>query len=137
MSSIPGGGFLLPNSLGPIWYPPISAKWIFTVFIVFAGAVANKIKPELRSRFTNPIGFFLTSAAAIAAYLMGFHPAALAIIFFLLMIMLAQATTEGFLQGSNTIDWVVNSKRWWVERLLKERPLGIREKGLPNLPISD
>ena len=129
--------FFIPNTLGPIWYPPVSPKWIFTFFVVFAGAVANKIKPELRGQFTNPVGFFLTSAAAVGAYSLGFYPASFAIIFFLLMVMLAQSTTEGFLVGSNTIDWVVNSKRWWVERVLKERPLGIREKGLPNLPISD
>jgi hypothetical protein len=43
--------------------------------------------------------------------------------------------TEGFLSGVNTVDWVTNSKRWFVEKVLHERPLGIQEKDVNTYPI--
>jgi hypothetical protein len=129
----PGGAL----NLSPIYYPPVSVKWILTGLIVFAGAVANKISPEMRQKFSNPFGFFVTSLAALAMYQLGFPPAAFAILFFLLMVWSAEITAknEGFLNGTPTVDWVQNSKRWFVERVLKERPAGIQEKGVLTLPV--
>lgn len=129
----PGGAL----NFTPIYYPPVSVKWIITGLIVFAGAVANKIAPEMRMKFSHPFGFFLTSLAALAVYQIGFPPAAFAVLFFLLMVWSAEVKTktEGFLNGSPTIDWVQNSKRWFVEKVLKERPAGIQEKSVITLPV--
>jgi hypothetical protein len=68
---------------------------------------------------------------------MGFVPGAFAVLFFLLMVWSAHKSkqTEGFLNASNTIDWVNNSQRWFVEKTLKENPKGIQEKSVDTFPI--
>ena len=131
----PGGAFNFPST--PIYYPPVSMKWIVTGLIVFMGAVANKINPEMRSKFSNPFGFFVTSLVVLAVYQYGFPPAAFALMFFLLMVWSADisAKTEGFLVGIPAVDWVTNSKRWFVEKVLKERPAGIQEREVLTLPV--
>jgi hypothetical protein len=130
----PAGGNLFP--LTPLWYPPVATKWILTVLIVFAGSVANRFSKRVRSMFTNPIGFFVTAVLAIVIYESGFPPGAFAILYLLLMMWATQISSkEGFLNASNTIDWVTNSKRWYVEKTLKERPLGIQDKDVATFPI--
>ena len=131
----PGGA--MNFNFTPIYYPPVAVKWIITGLIVFMGAVANKINPTMRAKFSHPFGFFVTSLAALATYQIGFPPAAFAILFFLLMVWSADVSsnTEGFLIGSPTVDWVQNSKRWFVEKVLKERPTGIQEREVLTLPI--
>jgi hypothetical protein len=34
------------------------------------------------------------------------------------------------------MDYVNNNKRWFVERVLKEKPLGIQEKDVATYPVS-
>jgi hypothetical protein len=157
MNPPPGGttGGFLPSM--PIWYPPMSLNWIITALVVFAAAVANRVKPNIRSIFTSPIGFFITSFVAFGIFKYGFPPLAFAVLFFLLSIWAAQTSEgfaeqiakkqyggqetypqffEGFLGCMNTVDLVTNNKRWFVERVLKEQPEGILEKGVLTLPIS-
>lgn len=135
-ASFPGAGGAA-MLLGPVWYPPITVKWIVTGLIVFAGATAQRMNPSVRGVFTHPIGFFMTALLAIAIFQVGFPPAAFAILFFLLMIWSVSETKthEGFLNASNTVDWVTNSKRWYVEKTLKERPLAIQEKEIDTYPV--
>ena len=132
----PGGAMHGFMPLGPIWYPPVSSKWIFTSFILFAGAVAPRFNNKVRNVFLHPVGFFVTLMVAISAFQNGFPPATFAILFFLLSLWATQKT-EGFIGGSNVIDWVVNNKRWWVERVMKERPIAIQEKDVQTFPVSD
>lgn len=133
---IPGGG-MIPGV--PIWYPPVSIKIIATGLVVFAGAVSNRVQPSIRTFFAGPIGFFLTATAAILMFQYGFPPAAFALMFMLLMMWSAQssANAEGFLNATNTVDWVTSSKKWFVERTLKETPVAIQEKDVSTYPISD
>jgi len=136
MNPPPGFPSSMPSM--PIWHPPIESKWIATIIIVFMGAVANRIPHSLRALIIQPVGFFLTSLAAMGCYWLHFFPATLAIFFFLLAVWSAEAgSTEGFLNASNTIDWVTNSKKWFVEKVLKERPLGIQEKDVSTFPVQD
>lgn len=132
---IPGGGFL-PGM--PIWYPPISANWIASGLIVFAGAVSNRVQPRVRALFTNPIGFFITAAAALYVFQNGFAPMAFAIMFMLLMMWSSHLSenAEGFLCATPTSDWVNNSKRWFVERVLKEHPVAIQDRDVATYPVS-
>ena len=125
---------------GPIWYPPLSVQWIVTIFIVFVGAVSNRLAPRIRRVVVSPIGFFGLSVCAIGLY-SKFPPITFALLFFLLSVWSAQSTShgnEGFLNAANVVpevDWVTNSKRWYVEKVLKERPLGIQEKGVATYPV--
>ena len=131
---IPGGGF---PSFTPIWHPPIAAQWIVTVMILFVGAVANRIPPRMRALVTNPVGFFFTGVVAIMLLQLGFAPIAFATLFTLLSIWSMEQfdLPEGFLNGSNTVDWVTSSKRWWVEKVLKESPVAIQDKDVDTYPI--
>ena len=69
---------------------------------------------------------------------MGFPPATFAILFFLLSVWLIEVSSkaEGYLNASETVDWVTNSKRWYVEKVLKERPMAIQEKDVSTYPVS-
>jgi len=126
-----GGAFM---QLPPLWYPPVGIKWIITLFIVFAGAVANRLKSDIRKKIVSPPGFFLISFLAL--YLMDFPPISFAILFFLLSVWVAEqsSATEGFLSGLPFVDFVGNNKRWFVESVLKERPMGIQEKDVQTYP---
>ena len=128
----PGGAM----NLTPLWHPPIATNWILTTLIVFAGAVVNRLHTKIRKYFTNPLSFFVFVMLALVIYQFGFPPMAFAILFFLLMVWSAeQSQSEGFLSGVNTVDWVTNSKRWFVEKVLHERPMGIQEKDVATYPI--
>lgn len=132
-STFPGIG----GKIGPIWHPPIESRWILTGLIVFAGAVAKKLNPSILKAVASPIGFFLTVLIALAIFKEGFPPGAFAVLFFLLMVWLNQTVREeeGFLNAHNTVDWVTNSKRWFVESVLKERPVGIQDKDVRTFPV--
>jgi len=153
-----GGGFM-PNV--PIWYPPMSLNWIITGLVVFAAAVANRLRPNVRRIFTSPVGFFTTAIAAFITFKHGFPPLAFAILFFLLTVWAAQ-TSEGFAEqikerktrdelysgqeaypqffegflGASDVNFVTNNKRWYVERVLKEHPEAIVDKNVQTLAIS-
>lgn len=75
-------------------------------------------------------------------------PIAFAVAFFLVNLLrimpiaikkVAAATTpgvkEGFFQPSGTIDWVTTQKKWFVEKVLKEKPIAIQEKEVDTYPI--
>jgi hypothetical protein len=137
---IPGSGGGLMNmipQLQPIWYPPITVKWIVTCLIVFAGAVAPRIPDNYRSYVAHPLGFFAIAIGSLAMYQWGFPPAAFAMMFFLLAVWSAHQAreTEGFLNAAPAVDWVNNSKRWYVEKVLHERPLGIQDKEVSTYPV--
>lgn len=157
----PGGGFL-PNV--PIWHPPMSLKWIATGLLIFAAAVSNRLKPALRRYFVNPLAFFLISVAAFAIFKYGFPPLAFALLFLLLNVWAVEESEgyvdalqnraacetaaraqnaerypqffEGFLSGTNDVEFVTNGKRWFVERVLKEHPEAIVDKGVQTSAIS-
>lgn len=42
---------------------------------------------------------------------------------------------EGFFQPSGTIDWVTTQKKWFVEKVLKEKPIAIQEKEVETYPV--
>ena len=135
MNPPPGPG---SSPTGPVWHPPIATKWIIVIIIVFLGAVANRIPHRFRFYLIQPVGFFLISLAGMLCYWGGFYAGTFAIFFFLLSIWSAEARSpEGFLNASNTVDWVTNSKKWFVEKVLKEQPLAIQEKDVSTSAISD
>ena len=123
--------------INPIWYPPIEVRWIVAALIVFVGAMANRIPKRFLNIFAHPVGFFVTTVLALMSYSMGFVPGAFAILFFLLLAWSAHKSkqVEGFLTASNTVDWVTNSQRWYVEKTLKERPMGIQDKVVDTFPV--
>ena len=155
--SVPGppppavGGALLPPV--PLWYPPMSLKWIGTGLLVFVGAVAHKMPSHVRGLFASPIGFFVTAVVALLVFQRGFEPAAFAILFMLLMMWsttqvqtegmtvgnFLTATTEGFISPSSVLTMVDYNpdpkQRWFVERVLGEGGVGVQEKDVATYPV--
>lgn len=129
---LPGGGIPMP-----LYYPPIEFRWIITLILVFIGSVANRLTPTIRNAFLHPVGFFLTALTGISVFQIGFAPGAFAIFFFLLSVWSVQFAKEGFLDGTNSMDWVTNSKRWYVEKALKEKPVAIQDKDVTTYPVQD
>lgn len=132
---IPGnGGGVFPKI--PIYHPPIEFKYILIIFFVYIGAFAHKIQPRIRNKITHPLGFFLMVSFALVLFKSGNTTIAFAVLFMMLMAWSTQIVYEGFLDGSNTVDWITNSKKWFVERVLKEKPVGIQQKDVQTYPIS-
>ena len=156
--SVPGppsptvGGALFPPA--PLWYPPMSLKWIATGLLVFVGAVAHKMPSHVRKVFASPIGFFITAVIALFVFQQGYGPLAFAVLFLLLMMWsttqtqvaegmtignFLTTTTEGFLCPSSVpaiIDYNPDPKqRWFVERVLGEGGVGIQEKDVATYPV--
>jgi hypothetical protein len=129
----PGGSF----PFKPLWHPPIETQWIVTIILVFFGAVAGRIPSVLRGYVIQPAGFFLISLLVMVCLHFQYIPVAFALCFFLLAIWSAQLSSkEGFLDAASTVDWVTNSKRWFVEKVLKEKPVAIQEKDVSTYPVS-
>lgn len=128
---LPGGGFMEK----PIWHPPISLPWILSFFIVVGASNVEALPPQIHRWLTHPVGFFVTFLVGLAAYDSGFPPAAFAILFFLLMIWTSKERQEGFGNPSGTVDWVTNNKRWFAEVVLKEKPMGIKERDVATFPV--
>jgi hypothetical protein len=124
----PGG------AITQIWHPPVGVEWIIAfVLIVLSTNVAALPKGVFRV-FLHPAGFFLTFLCAICAYDSKYSPITFSLLFFLLMLWIYQMrTSEGF--ASSAIDWVQQGNRWYVESVLKEKPLGIKEKDVATYPV--
>lgn len=129
--SPPGGGAM---NFSQLWHPPISAPWIVSILVLVAAVNLEALPPAIISIMTHPAGFFFTLLIALGIYDSGFPPAAFALLFFLLMAWSKKQHVEGF-SPSGTVDWVTNNKRWFVEVVLKEKPLGIQEKDVKTYPI--
>jgi hypothetical protein len=126
----PGGMFFEP----PIWHPPISVAWIISILLMIGSVNVEALPTQVHSVLMHPAGFFMTFMIAIAAYDAGAIPATFAILFFLLMIWSYKQRKEEFAL-SGTVDWVNTNKRWFVESVLKEKPLGIKEKDVSTYPV--
>lgn len=131
---LPGRGGMFFGKTSPVWYPPISVPWIVSIGFVLAGANAEALPPMVHSILIHPAGFFVTLLVALAAFDAGFAPATFAVLFLLLMVWATHKRNEGF-RMANAVDWVTNNKRWFSEVVLKEKPVGIKEKDVSTYPV--
>lgn len=131
---LPGRGGVFFERMPPIWYPPISVPWIVSLVLILAAANVEALPPAVHSILAHPAGFFITFLVALAAFDAGFAPATFAILFFLLMVWATQKRREGF-QAAHAVDWVTNNKRWFSEVVLKEKPMGIKDKDVATYPV--
>lgn len=133
-------------NLSPIWMPPLSFANILTLVCIIGASQAEKLPEVVPQLLLHPVGFFFTVLVAIAVYEYGSVPLCVAIILLLLSVWAhhhsklqpVPAGSEGFvpLVPSGTIDWVNDEKqKWFVERVLKETPVGIQDKNIATYPI--
>lgn len=126
----PGGAM----NFGQLWHPPVSFSWMACVAILIFAVNLEAMSPHILRWFQSPIGFFIGFLIALASYQAGYPPLCFAVLFFLMMVWTKYHRVEGFHPFGN-VDWVNNNKRWFVEKVLKERPLGIQEKDVATYPI--
>lgn len=119
---------------GPIWHPPIPTEWILSFLILVGASNIEALPPQVSRTILHPAGFFITFLFAIAAFDAGYTIAPFAILFCLLLSWVTNERNEGF-QVAGTVDWVQNNKRWFVESVLKEKPLGIKDKDVNTYPV--
>lgn len=129
---LPGSGGFFP--MKPMWHPPISASWILTIIVLIAASNVSALPPNILKVFSHPAGFFITFLFALSICNTDFYPGCFALLFFLLMVWAHQRRIEGYCPAG-TIDWVTNSKRWFVEVVLKEKPLAIQDRNVNTYPV--
>jgi hypothetical protein len=132
-------------NMPPIWMPPLSFATLLTILCIVGAAQADKLPSVISTTLLHPVGFILTVLIAISLYEYKSIPLAVSLILLLLSVWAAHhevakvpASSEGFVPfvPSGTIDWINNDKqKWFVERVLKETPLGIQDKNVATYPV--
>jgi len=129
----------------PIWMPPLSFATLVTLACIVGASQADKLPSVIPTTLLHPVGFILTVLIAISFYEYNSVPLAISLILLLLSVWASHhdrvkvpASSEGFLPfvPSGTIDWVNDDKqKWFVERVLRETPMGIQDKNVATYPV--
>jgi hypothetical protein len=136
---------------GPNWLPPIQIDWIFATVLIILGANIEKIPVEYHTQLANQLIFLIGMLFSAGLAALKQIPIAFATAFFLVNLIRLMpkkelskehypgkkqegATKEGFVP-SGTMDWVTTQKKWFVEKVLHERPVAIQEKEVATYPI--
>jgi len=130
----------------PLWLPPVQFDWLCAFVLIVVGSNIEQIPQEYHSTISNPIVFLvgmLVSAGLASQQLL---PIAFAVAFCLVNLIRimpnkpkvkgnpGKTVKEGFVPAG-TIDWVTTQKKWFVEKVLLEQPVAIREKEVATYPI--
>ena len=117
--------------------------------LIIAGSFIENVPLPYHKYLTNPLvficGMFISAGLAAAKQI----PIAFAVAFFLVNLLrimpiatkntaaaaAAPGVKEGFFQPAGTIDWVTTQKKWFVEKVLKEKPIAIQEKDVETYPV--
>ena len=129
---------------GPNWLPPFDIQWILAAILVLLGSNIEKIPSEYHTQIASPLIFligmlFSAGLAALKQISLAFASA-----FFLVNLVrlmpkktLEKVHSPGSKEGfapSGTIDWVTTQKKWFVEKVLQEKPIGIQDKEVLTYP---
>jgi hypothetical protein len=125
--------------------PPLSFATLVTLACIVGASQADKLPSVIPTTLLHPVGFILTVLIAISFYEYNSVPLAISLILLLLSVWASHhdrvkvpASSEGFLPfvPSGTIDWVNDDKqKWFVERVLRETPMGIQDKNVATYPV--
>ena len=126
----------------PIWMPPIQIEWLVAGTLIVLGANIEKLDSEYHSILCHPLVFIFGMIISVGLAAFEMVPLALAIAFFLVNVVRLlpkkEITDPGKKEGfvpSGAIDWVTTQKKWFVEKVLLERPVAIQEKEVTTYPI--
>lgn len=135
----------------PNWLPPIQLDWIVATILVIIGANIEKIPTQYHTQLATPLIFLVGMLFSAGLAALKQIPIAFATAFFLVNLIRLMPkkeigkehypgkkanveTKEGFVP-SGTMDWVTTQKKWFVEKVLNERPVAIQEKEVATYPI--
>jgi len=130
----------------PIWLPPVQVDWFIAVVLVILGSNIETVPDEWRVYVATPLAVFVGMMMSAGLAGMGMIPVAFAMAFFLVNLVrimpkkkvvrkASPGVKEGFVP-SGTMDWVTTNKKWFVEKVLMERPIAIQEKEVSTYPVS-
>ena len=129
--------------------PPLTVYNIIGLLLIVSGSFIEMLPDEYEKHLAHPLVFIC--GMFISAWLASIKqiPAAFALAFFLVNILrimpkkiinkkvvttVTPGVKEGF-QPAGTIDWVTTHKKWFVEKVLKEKPIAIQEKEVATYPV--
>jgi hypothetical protein len=132
--------------------PPITPETIIAILLIIGGSMIEVVPEQYHSMVSNPLVFLVGMLLAAGLASANLIPIAFSVAFFLVNLLrimpkklikktvikttkiTSPGAKEGF-QPSGTIDWVTNHKKWFVEKVLKEKPMGIQEKEVYTYPV--
>jgi predicted membrane protein len=145
--------------------PPIGPHIIIALVLIIFASMIELIPQEYHGLLTNPIIFLVGMFLIAGLASINLIPLAFAVAFLLVNLLrimpkksIKSSETkiinpgikeiseskeskelkeikEGFVIPSGTIDWVNNKKKWFVEKVLMEKPIGIQEKEVSTYPV--
>ena len=129
---------------GPNWLPPFDIQWILAAILVLLGSNIEKIPSEYHTQIASPLIFLIGMLFSAGLAALKQIPLAFASAFFLVNLVRLMpkktlekvyppGTKEGFVP-SGTIDWVTTQKKWFVEKVLHEKPIAIQDKEVSTYP---
>ena len=132
----------MQQAVGPTWLPPIQIDWIIATALVFIGSNVEKIPEKYHTQLANPLIFLIGMLFSAGLAAQKQIPIAFAVAFFLVNLIRlmpmkqvpGKTKNEGFVP-SGTLDWVTTQKKWFVEKVLNERPLAIQDKEVSTYPV--
>jgi len=131
----------------PLWLPPVQADWLFAFVLIVIGSNIEQIPVVYHSTISNPIVFLVGMLVSAGLASQQHIPIAFAVAFCLVNLIRIMPNKpkvkgnpgikvkEGFVPAG-TIDWVTTQKKWFVEKVLLEKPVAIREKEVATYPIN-
>ena len=132
--------------------PPITPESISATLLIIGGSMIEVIPTQYHSLMSNPLVFLVGMLLAAGLASRNQISIAFAVAFFLVNLLrimpkktikktvtkTVKITSPGVkeaFQPSGAIDWVTNHKKWFVEKVLKEKPVAIQEKEVATYPV--
>ena len=103
--------------------------------IIFVKEIPVVIRAQAGTHLGRLFLFLLT--LVIADYYSWANGLLMAILTLLLLSLSPRPTTEGFHAMDDTLKLVDTKRKWWVEQVLKENPVGIQEETVKTSAIQD
>jgi len=119
---------------------------IVAAILIVMGANIEIVPDKYRIYIANPLAILVGMLIAAGFAALGMIPLAFATAFALVNLVriipkkpsAARKGSPGVKEGfvpSGAIDWVITNKKWFVEKVLMERPIAIQEKEVSTYPI--
>jgi hypothetical protein len=132
--------------------PPITPETIIAILLIIGASMIEVVPQQYHALLSNPLVFLVGMLLSAGLAAGNQIPIAFAVAFFLVNLLrimpkkiikktvtkTTKITSPGVkeaFQPSGAIDWVTNHKKWFVEKVLKEKPVAIQEKEVSTYPI--
>jgi hypothetical protein len=132
--------------------PPITPETIIAILMIIGGSMIEIVPKTYHALLSNPIVFLVGMLVAAGLAASKNIVLAFAVAFFLVNLLrimpkktinktvtqttkIASPGVKEPFQPSGAIDWVTTNKKWFVEKVLKEKPVAIQEKEVSTYPI--